>query len=144
MNEYNEQAQEWLDATGSTLEIKRVPDYMQKPPLWEGPHGYQYVVKLKRNGKEYRFDFYDSYANQQKERNSNRITRVQPTAYDILACLDTYIDESVSLGDFMADFGYEVKDVDRAQKTLIAIQEQTRALRGMYSESELSALSTIQ
>jgi hypothetical protein len=143
MNEYTAQAKAWLESTGSTIVIKRVPDFMQKPPIWDGPHGYQYVAELRRGKKKYRFDFWDSYANQQKERNGNCIPRIQPTAYDVLACLDTYIDDSVSLGDFMSNFGFEVKDVDKAQQALQDLQKQNRALRAMYNEDELQALNEI-
>lgn len=142
--DYNEQAQQWLDATGSTLVIKRVPDFMQKAPLWDGPHGYQYLAVLRRNDKEYRIDFWDSVANKEKERNHCTYRRIHPTQYDVLACLDTYIDESVSLGDFMSDYGYDVKHVDHAQKALAQLQAQSRTLRGMYSEAELEALNEIR
>lgn len=133
--EYLKQAHDFLEATNSTLDIKRVPSYMEKKPLWDGTHGLQYVVKLSRNGKEYRFDFWDSYKNMED--------RKKPNAYDVLTCLDTCVDDTYSLGDFMSEFGCEVKDVDNAQKALSQLQVQARTLRTMYSEAELDMLNEI-
>jgi len=137
MTDYNKQAEDFLRDTGSTLDIVRIPLLVQKEPEhWgDATHGYEYRVKLTRGGKSYTFSFWDSVHNKENGK--------RPSHYDVLACLDTYIDDSVSLADFMSEYGYEVKDVERAQKTLALVQEQTRKLRELYSEEELERLRDI-
>lgn len=67
MDDYEKQAQDFLTATNSTLEIKL--SEFQNAPLWakEGEkHGYKYAVTLSNARGSYTFPFWDSIANAEK------------------------------------------------------------------------------
>lgn len=66
---------------------------------------------------------------------------IKPTAYDILACLDTYGGDSFE--DFCANYGYD-EDSRTAEKTYHAVQEQQNNLRKLFTHDELEKLNEIQ
>ncbi len=130
--DYLQQAKDWLEATGSQLEINTVPDHLAKEPIWEGPHGTQYRIKLRRGSDVIAFDFWGSL--------NDRNNRKRPSIYDVLASLDTYIEESMSL----QEFGYEVNQITQAETALRELKFLSRQLKQMYSEAELNQLNEIQ
>lgn len=65
--DYQKQAQDFLNLTSSTLEVKLADD--QSAPLWCKPgdkHGKRYAVALANSRGTYAFDFWDSIANAEK------------------------------------------------------------------------------
>lgn len=67
MNEYEKQAQDFLNATGTTINVERAE--VQTPPNWggyKGKHGIKYDVTIKNARAEYKFPFWDSIANAEK------------------------------------------------------------------------------
>lgn len=135
-NEYNEQAKKFLADYGLTLSVREaIP---QKTPLWGGKHGINYWCSLvNKEGKSYSFDFWDSIANKE-----HRPFTKRPTAYDILACLDTFAD-GMTFEDFCANYGYDT-DSRTAEKTFKQVQYQTEKLKEILSAEAQEALNEIQ
>jgi hypothetical protein len=69
----------------------------------------------------------------------------EPTAYDVLACLQKY--DTGSFENFCGDFGYNTDsyaESRKARKTYNEVRKQYEALANMYSEEELSLMAEIQ
>ncbi|WP_299527625.1 hypothetical protein [uncultured Lutibacter sp.] len=96
-----------------------------------------FIVTLENNKHEYTFNFGDSIHNTEKG--------TTPKAYDVLACLTTY--EVEDFADFCMEFGYDLntaKEIREAQKTHLAVQEESREIKRLFNSSELDLLSEIQ
>ena len=101
MLNYEAMAKEFCEKTGTEVIIK----YKEKKLNPWNVEGYRknwvhdiYRVTIKRNGEKYSFDF-----TQSKNGTDNG---EEPTAYDILTCLQKY--EVGTFEDFCNDFGYEL------------------------------------
>lgn len=96
MKEYEKQAQDFLLKTGTKLTITfdRYDKYFSDDKECRNI----YKCKLTRNKKQYSFMFGSSIRNTENDE--------EPTAYDILACLEKY--EVGTFEDFLANFGYEI------------------------------------
>lgn len=68
------------------------------------------------------------------------IKKLVPSAYSVLACLNTYGGDTFK--DFCANFGYD-EDSRMAEKTFKAVQEQENNLRRLFSFEQLDALNEI-
>jgi len=140
--DYKEQAKNFLKKFNLLLNIREaVP---QKSPIWakDGNHGINYWVTLSENktgGKSFSFDFWGSIAD--KENNGRGFAK-RPSAYDILACLNTY-DKDVSFGDFCLSYGYD-EDSITAEKTYKAVMLQIEGLENVLSKEAIEALNDIQ
>ena len=129
ITEYEMQANNFLALTDTTLEITR-DEVVQK---W-GWYRWKYSCKLRRGHKTYTFPFFDSAANYEKDE--------RPTAYDILACLDTY-DYIQGLEDFASEFGYDIEDKE-TKRTYNACMRQSEKLHNLFTDEELETLSEIR
>lgn len=107
MSEYIKQAKDFLAKHGATCEIKF--DYYGR--VW-GDYRNVYEVTIERNGNSYTFSFKDSVYN------SNMGN--EPTAYDVLACLEKYGYDSY--GDFCSELGYG--GGEESLETYQAVQEE--------------------
>lgn len=88
-------------------------------------HNY-YIVTLKRNNKEMRFDFWDSVKNTREGK--------KPTNYDVVACLEWY--EVGTFQDFCFNFGYN-EDSIRALNTYLKCQKQQEELFAIIPEEKI-------
>lgn len=132
ITEYDMQANNFLMATGTTLEITQVEIVFK----W-GAHRWKYYCKLRRSNKTYSFPFYDSIANYEKGE--------RPTKYDVLACLDTY-DYINNIEDFANEFGYDIcddEDYKETEKIYKACMKQSEKLHGLFTDEELEMLTEI-
>lgn len=102
LNEYEQQAQTFLNSSGTEMKIRKtgVVEGFPFSPEDRMPHD-RYSVTLIRGDKKYTFPFYDSYMNHVKSK--------CPKPYDILACLCSY-EVPENMWEFGREFGYEVKD----------------------------------
>ena len=98
---YIEETKKFLKNTGTKIKIvfketKLNPWDEQRKPMntWNCNI---YRVTIKRNGKQYSFNFTDSY--------NNYLNGNEPSEYDVLACLQKY--DVGSYDDFCSEFGYE-------------------------------------
>lgn len=64
-----------------------------------------------------------------------------PTAYDVLACLEKYPQDTFE--DFCANFGYD-EDSRKAFKTYEAVKEQYIQLSRLFTDKELEEMAEIQ
>lgn len=97
-----------------------------------------YRVILETERGSYEFNFGDSINNTEKGAGV-------PKAYDILACLNVY--EVDDFANFCMEFGYELntaEQIRQAQKTHLAVAEESRALRRLFTSEQLEQLSEIQ
>lgn len=130
MTEYDAQANNFLVATGTTLEITRI-EIVDKWMGWR----WKYYCKLRRGRKTYSFPFYDSIANYEKGE--------RPTKYDVLACLDTY-DYINGIEDFANEFGYDLcENYKETEKIYKACMKQSEKLHGLFTDEELEMLTEI-
>jgi hypothetical protein len=132
MNEYEQQANNFLNKHGLLLHAQLVPF---APPSWLGENGVcgdKYRVSLiRKNGQGvFEFDYWSSYNDAQKQD--------RPTEYDILTCLssDAYLPDSVD--EMLREFGGN----DRKQAQ--AAVTHAKALRKFLSEQELQDIGEIR
>lgn len=98
-SDYEQQAMDFLKDTNTVMKIERIDHRTDGGCMNRGSH-FDYEITLKRNSKNWKFQFCDSVNNYRK----NEL----PSAYDILACLQKYEVEEDIL-DFCAEFGYETE-----------------------------------
>ena len=138
--DYNKQAKDFLAKYELTLSVREaVP---QKASIWQKGnenHGVNYwCVLSNKEGKKYAFDFWGSIKDKE---NDFRGFSKTPTAYDVLACLDTYSD-GYTFEDFCSNFGYD-DDSKIAEKTYKAVQYQTEKLKEVLTTEAQEALNEI-
>jgi hypothetical protein len=157
--EYNKQAEAWLEATNSTLHVA----YGRTGKYFEDDEEDRdiYRVTLKRGGAEYVFTFGQSIANSAPWMRVGSMCRTdysyanhfadapwkqnpmrsQPDAYTILSSLEGT--NPGTFEDFCGEFGYDT-DSRKAEKTYKAVVEQYLSLSRMYSQDELDKLADIR
>ena len=126
--EYDKQANKFLKDTGTTFKVK----YYDHDYYFANDREARdiYKVTLKNNNGSYTFKFGQSIANQ----------GIEPTAYDVLACLTKYDPGDFDM--FCDEFGYDRGDKS-ARRTYIAVVREHDNLCRLYSDSELDAMSEI-
>jgi len=70
-----------------------------------------------------------------------KIKGVQPTAYDILACLTKH--DPGTFEEFCSEFGYD-EDSRKAEKTYKAVKDEYMNVCSLFSDEELNELQEIQ
>ena len=127
MNEYEKQAQDFLESTGTVLTVeydgfrKCFPNDKEKRAVFE--------FTLRRGEKEYKGTFGQSIAAYDKE----------PTAYDILACLDCWEGD---FSEFCAEYGYSDDSIS-ALNMYNAVIKQSEGLKKLFTFDELEKLGEI-
>lgn len=129
MNEYEEQALQFLKKANATMEIKLVEpvDRFPNEEYATGKRG-KYEYTIKRNGKTYTFDFYGSINDWRDQR--------PPTAYDFLACC-TKDEVPKDVWDFAEDYGYEIHDkksFQRVSNIQKACQTEYKAISELFGD----------
>lgn len=128
--DYQKQAQDFLDLTGSTLEInflkhdKYFTDDKEARDIYE--------ITLKRDNRSFVFTFGQSILKTEEKE--------APTAYDILACLTKY--DPGTFENFCADYGYDT-DSRKAEKVYNDVVKEYDNLKMLYSDKELERLAEI-
>ena len=120
MDDYEKQANDFLDETYTSIFFERMTE-----PRADGftCGGYDYKVTLYRNGRTWKFDFSDSKSNKDKN--------INPTAYDVLACLQKY--DIGTFKDFCDDFDYS-DDSIKALKLYKAVKKEYEEVYLMFSD----------
>lgn len=131
ITDYQKQAQDFLKKTGAKLSVK----FLKHDKYFDDDKESRdiYSCTLKRGNKSYKFNFGQSINASEKGE--------EPTAYDILTCLQKY-----DVGDFenfCGEFGYDT-DSRKAEKTYKAVEKEYKALAKIFSEKELSLMQEIQ
>lgn len=169
MSEYEQQAQDFLAATGTLLEVK----YLYTGPYFaeDKEHRDVYEFTLKNARGQYSAKFGDSIHNTErrqfafahqplfsfddhacrklgfdtKNKEKLRVELIaarnrKPGAYDILACLTKY--DPGMFSDFCAEMGYDT-DSRKAEKTYFAAQEEWNGVRRLFTSEQLEQLAEI-
>lgn len=136
MSTYTEQADAFMENTATTLTTKFIGHKLYFPNDKEKRD--VYACTLSRNGETYNFRFGQSIVNSTRRGGHN------PTAYDILACMQKY--DVGSFDDFLSEFGYEIKskkDYDNAMDTYIAVLREYNAMLRLFGDvmDELQEIS---
>jgi len=146
MSTYTEQAQKFLDDTGTTLN-KVSLGYKNQSEAWGDKSSElitcEYKVTLTRGKKSVTFPYFcshtDAIAMQSGKREKAKAFH-DSFAYSFLACMN--LDYSADFEEFCSSFGYE-EDSRRAYKAWIDTLEQNAKLRSMFSDAELELLAEI-
>lgn len=154
-NEYEQQAINFLDATGSTLKAR----YLRTAPHFSGDKEERDIwqIQLSKGTRTYIFEFGNSINAKNKldilEREGIKARKKliewrdttesfphYPTTYNILACLDGY-EPPENIDDFASDYGYDKPS--EAIRTFEAVKNQYNNLVRLYSDAELEQLNEI-
>lgn len=135
MNNYENQAREFLKSANATMTIKFYD--MAINETW-GDKAYRNVYKaiIKTSKGQMTIKFWDSIYN-----TSNGI---KPTEYDILACLQKY--DVGTIDDFVNEFGYEVScwgDVKRIEKIYKGCKKEYANICRIFTPEQIEALCEI-
>ena len=133
---YEKQAKKFLEDTGTTLGIVYIGHEISDNRK-DGNFRDRYEFTLTKGNHHYSADFWQSIAGSEEGK--------EPTAYDILACLD--VDYTEDFNDFCEMFGYNdlpLSEHDRVMNIYEAVKEQSEALQRLYTEEELEQLQEIQ
>ncbi len=133
MNEYDQQAEDFLKSTGAKLTIK----YKDTGLYFSDDKSVRdiYTFILRKDGKSYSATFGQSIADSGKA----------PSAYDILACLRS--DEPETIDELISEYGYEINsaaDYRKLDKIAKQLKRQNAGLRRLFSDDELDRLNEIQ
>lgn len=111
MNELLKNVLKFMQKNGVKMYIKFIGKVYNpwNEEEWANWHN-KYKVVIKRNNKQMTVNFYDSVHNTQNG--------IEPTEYDILACLTKY--DVGSFEDFCGEFGYDIDSI-KALKTYKAV-----------------------
>ena len=135
MNEYQKQAKDFLESCNATMEINFLG--IEKNPDWDdGEYRNKYLFIITTPFGVMEGNFWDSVYN--TERN------IEPTEYDILACLEKY--DVGTIDDFVSEFGYEVhswSDVKRIENTYNATKKEYNDLCRIFTPEQMKALREI-
>ena len=121
MNECDKQANDFLKETKTSFEAvfetygKHFDDDKESRNI--------YKITLKRNGKQFSFNFGQSI--------NDTNAGIDPTAYDVLSCLTKY--DPGSFDDFCSDFGYD-NDSRKAEKTYKAVVKEYNKVNAMFND----------
>lgn len=168
MNDYEKQANDFLEKTGAsiTLKFNKLDKHFDKDEherfIWD--------VTISRGNRSFSFKFGDSlktvedalnYGHKasidltkypaktlwQERTNKERMPKVlkhtdrfKPTNYSILACLTKYDPDTFE--NFCSDFGYD-SDSRTAEKTYNAVVLEYKNLCALFNEDEMNELSEI-
>ena len=133
-NEYDKQALEWLELTGTTLTRSF---WEKKDKFFGADDDYRniWLVVIKKNGERvHSFRYGDSIAN-------SATGRIPPTDYDLLTSLSCdYSCSSYSMQELKDEFGIKKNQREIYEK----LQKLRHALESNYSSSELEQLLEIR
>lgn len=136
MNEYDQQATDFLSKHGITFSFKlantKTPD--RKDDSRSVNH---FIVTFKRGKNKCSFDFFDSIHNYKKG-----IIELLP--YDALTCCSSEINCPDTFEDFCSEYGYD-EDSRAAEKTFRALKKLSDKLKKFFDTEEIrDDLSEIQ
>ena len=144
--DYKKQAQDFLGETKTTFSIVKIGrgtfDGDRKGWIRN-----KYAATFSRGDHTEWFEFTNSaHINKdgslagEYDRDRSARTEKDPSAYDVLACLQKY--DVGTFKNFCDDFGYD-EDSKKAEKTYFAVQEEFKKVKALWGDS-LEKLQEIQ
>lgn len=161
MSEYEKQAQDFLESTGTTLTV----EYQYTGPYFPGEKGSRdvYQFTLRNASGEYSARFGDSTHNTERRafarrgpydltsREAKRLGLTtfaklkearnhKPSAYDILACLSGH--EPGTFRDFCDNYGYDTDSI-KALEVYKAVQTEWEGVCRLFTAEQLEQLAEV-
>jgi hypothetical protein len=132
----NNQAKEFLANCNATMKIEYL--FEDKNKLWnDNVYRNVYRASIKTPLGVMSVKFWDSIHNTEND--------IEPTEYDILACLQKY--ELGSLEDFASEFGYDLDDVENrwnAKQIYKAVCREYEKVCRCFTSEQIELLQEIQ
>jgi hypothetical protein len=143
MNEYENQANDFLRDTKTTLKIE-FKEFNSMPWDKDGQMRNIFICTLSNSNDSYSFDFGASINDSRKmiptiETDGGDEIKT-PTNYDVLACLS--ISYCETFDEFCDEFGYD-NDSISALDTFNAVTEQSEALNILFDNDQIEMLHEI-
>ena len=135
MNEYVKRAKDFLEACNAAMKITWIGCEINKN-LNDNIRRNVYRATIKTPKGVMCVKFWDSAYNTERG--------VEPSAYDIIACLEKY--DVGTIDNFVNEYGYEVNDwadVKRIQNTYNAVKRQYKSLCRCFTPDQIEALQEI-
>ena len=136
MNEYLNQAKNFLEECGATMTIAYCCKDINKN--WNDIEARNtYRVRISTPNGTMSVKFWDSINN---TRNGNR-----PNEYDILACLQKY--DVGSFEDFASEFGYDISEAEERRKVkriYASVCEEYKKIGRCFTEEQIEKMREIQ
>lgn len=133
MNEYIKQAQDFLKSCNAIMEITYTG--MELNSNWKDKKlRNTYFATITTPRGTMKVKFWDSVYNTERG--------IEPTEYDILACLEKY--DVGTFEDFVNEFGYEPDDLRCAKRIYKAVTREYNDLCRCFTEEQLESLREIQ
>lgn len=119
MNDYNKQAQDFLEKTGTKFKAR----YLRHDLYFADDKDARdiYRITLKRDGKQYSFNFGQSIANVGKE----------PTPYNVLSCVTKY--DPGDFDEFCSEYGYD-NGSHKAHKNYLAVVREYKNIDRLFND----------
>ena len=138
MNQYEQQALDFLNKTNTEMKIRRTGAVRGFPfDEHDTNMHHRYRVTLTRGDKKYSLSFYGS------ARNYDENKRITP--YDVLACLQKwYIADN--MWDFAREYGYTIsteKEYNNVKTIWKRCKKEYEALQEMYDDEEMDELREV-
>lgn len=143
MNNYEQQAQDFLNKTRATFKAKFIKNDFYFDDDTEKRDIYRITLRRGRNKMVFNFgnSLNDSGFKVEMDKKFLKIHYPKaPTAYDVLACLQKY--EVGSFENFCDEFGYNV-DSKKAEKTYNAVLKEWQEVQKLWSDDEILLLQEI-
>ena len=135
MNEYTKQALDFLKECNANMSIKYYDTTINE--TWgdkECRNVYKATIKTPKG--QMTVTFWDSI--------HNTNYGIEPTAYDVLACLQKY--DVGTIDDFVSEFGYEVnswQDVKRIEKIYRGCKKEYSNICRIFTDEQIELLQEI-
>ena len=131
MSEYVKQAKDFLESCNATMKFTSLNEDVN--PMWDDSilrNTYRVTIKTPKGTMWVKF--WDSENNTKKG--------IEPTEYDVLACLQKY--DVGSFEDFISEFGYNSKD-HNVRKIYKAVCNEYNKVCRCFTEEQIEAMSEI-
>ena len=135
MNNYENQAKDFLKNANAKMTIK-YHDTLANETWGDYAPRNLYKVIIKTPKGQMTTIFWDSL--------HNTNYGIEPTAYDVLACLQKY--DVGTIDDFVSEFGYEVnswQDVKRIEKIYKGCKKEYRNICRIFTDEQIEVLCEI-
>ena len=133
MSEYVKQAQDFLESCNATMKITQIGCEQNKN--WnENVYRNTYRATIKTPLGTMRVKFWDSVYNTERG--------IEPTEYDILACLEKY--DVGTFEDFVDEFGYESDNLRYAKRIYKVVTREYNDICRCFTPEQIEAMREIQ
>lgn len=132
--DYNQQALDFLKATGTTFTATF--EHYGTMQNWDDNKSRD-VFNCTLKNKKHKFRFVFGQSENESTGNGDN----KPTAYDVLACLEKY--EVGTFADFCSEFGYDI-DSRKAYKVYKAVMKEWKNVELLFTPEQIELLQEIQ